>query len=93
MDYGASECMRMGFECKYYTGYHMDIYNYYFEYLNNGVPVKKDESAEIIVTNLNNYVFPFIRYRLGDEAILSDQTCECGLHFPLVKKINGRITK
>lgn len=92
MDYGASECMRMGFECKYHNGYHMDIYNYYFEYLKNGIPANTNEPGEIIVTNLNNYVFPFIRYRIGDEAIVSNQSCKCGINLPLVKAINGRIT-
>jgi len=92
LDYGASECMRMGFECKHQNGYHMDIYNYYFEYLKNGKYTKNNELGEIIVTNLSNYIFPFIRYRVGDAAVTSNQMCKCGINLPLVNKIGGRIT-
>ena len=91
LDYGASECMRMGFECKQHKGYHMDIYNYYFEYLDdNNQPCKYDENANIIVTNLNNYIFPLIRYKIGDQCIPTQQNCTCGINYPLVSEITGR---
>lgn len=91
MDYGASECMRMGFECNQHIGYHMDLYNYYFEYLDDsGNICKPNENANIIVTNLNNYIFPLIRYRIGDQCILSKQKCSCGNNYPLVSHIIGR---
>lgn len=91
MDYGASECPRMGFECTLHTGYHMDIYNYYFEYLKNNHYAKNNETGEIIVTNLNNYIFPFIRYKIGDRAEYTNQLCPCGINLPIVKNIEGRI--
>lgn len=91
MDYGASECMRMGFECNKHNGYHMDIYNYYFEYLDNfGEPCHPGENANIVVTNLNNYIFPLIRYRIGDQIIVSEEKCSCGLPYPIISKISGR---
>ncbi len=91
MDYGASECMRMGFECNRHNGYHMDIYNYYFEYLDeSGEPCKPGENANIIVTNLNNYIFPLIRYNIGDQCKISNEKCPCGQNYPLVNKITGR---
>lgn len=70
----------------------MDIYNYYFEYLKDESHANSNETGEIIVTNLNNYVFPFIRYRVGDAAVLSGRSCVCGLNLPVVKRIGGRIT-
>lgn len=91
MDYGASECPRMGFECTKNNGYHMDIYNYYFEYIKDGKHVKDNQSGEIIVTNLNNYIFPFIRYKIGDIAELTNHQCDCNINFPLIKNIHGRI--
>jgi len=91
LDYGASECMRMGFECNQHKGYHMDIYNYYFEYLDeNNEPSEPGESANIIVTNLNNYIFPLVRYHIGDLCVLSDEKCSCGINYPLISKITGR---
>ena len=91
MDYGASECMRMGFECNQHDGYHMDIYNYFFEYLDdNDEPCKTGENSNIIVTNLNNYIFPLVRYYIGDQCILSNDKCSCGINYPLVSQITGR---
>lgn len=90
-DYGASECMRMGFECNQHKGYHMDIYNYYFEYLNhNNEPSMPGENTNIIVTNLNNYIFPLVRYRIGDLCVLSNEKCSCGINYPLISQITGR---
>jgi phenylacetate-CoA ligase len=36
--------------------------------------------------------FPFIRYRIGDVAVLDDRACECGRGLPLIKEIQGRTT-
>ncbi len=91
MDYGASECPRMGFECTKHSGYHMDIYNYFFEYIKDGCHVNENDSAEIIVTNLNNFIFPFIRYRIGDIAELINEHCNCDINLPIIKSIYGRI--
>lgn len=90
-DYGASECMRMGFECNQHRGYHMDIFNYFFEYLDdNDNPCKTGDNANIIVTNLNNYIFPLIRYKIGDMCIYSNKKCSCGLNYPVISNITGR---
>jgi len=90
MDYGSSECMRMGSECKFQNGFHMDIYNYYFEYLEDEYSIGNDKRYNLIVTNLNNYVFPFIRYKTSDAVIPSDKICNCGNNYPMVKKIFGK---
>jgi phenylacetate-CoA ligase len=90
MDYGSSECMRIGFECKDQDGFHMDIYNYYLEYIEDKNISKNEKSYDLIATNLNNFVFPFIRYKTGDGVILTDKTCKCGNNLPMVKKIIGK---
>jgi phenylacetate-CoA ligase len=41
---------------------------------------------------LNNLVFPFIRYRIGDLAALRDSHCECGRRLPLLTDLRGRST-
>jgi phenylacetate-CoA ligase len=92
MDYGASECMRMGFECEYKNGYHMDIYNYFFEFIKQRNNAKNDEIGAVIVTNLNNYMFPFIRYTTGDGVLESNLSCQCKINFPKIKNVYGRIT-
>ncbi|MCL5281480.1 MAG: hypothetical protein M1376_16405 [Planctomycetes bacterium] len=89
-DYSASECMRMGFECRCQKGYHMDLYNYYFECLDGSGHAGDNGAGELVVTNLNNYVFPFIRYRIGDLGEPCHGVCECGIHLPLMRTLHGR---
>ena len=92
-DYSATEGIHMGSECKIRNGYHLDYFNYYFEFLKDNKFAKANEEGEIIVTNLNNFVFPFIRYRIGDSALIADHPCHCGNNFPLVKAIYGRTSE
>ena len=54
--------------------------------LPNGTP------GEVVVTHLATSEFPFIRYRTGDVATLSDAKCVCGRGLPLLENIQGRTT-
>jgi phenylacetate-CoA ligase len=44
------------------------------------------------VTHTATRDFPFLRYRTGDIAVLSDEACPCGRTLPLLKEIQGRTT-
>lgn len=54
-----------------------------------GKQVSQGKSGKIIITDLHNYVMPFIRYEMGDYAIWGGK-CKCGRGFPILKKIEGR---
>jgi phenylacetate-CoA ligase len=41
---------------------------------------------------MHNLAMPFIRYRTGDIASWSTETCECGQSFPVINRIEGRQT-
>lgn len=57
----------------------------------NNEPVKaEEEQGEIIATSLTNKIFPFIRYRTEDLAIVTTKKCSCENNYPLIKKIHGR---
>ncbi|MBU1167948.1 MAG: hypothetical protein KKD44_00140 [Proteobacteria bacterium] len=57
----------------------------------DGNPALPGERGEIVLTSLTNYAMPFIRYRIGDYSHFSKQnTCSCGLHFPVIGPIEGR---
>ena len=57
----------------------------------HGKPVTKENtSGEIVATGLHTHIFPFIRYKTGDIGIYTNQSCECGRKYPLIKKILGR---
>ncbi|MBU0639895.1 MAG: hypothetical protein KKB50_13585, partial [Planctomycetes bacterium] len=46
----------------------------------------------IVSTGFRNPAMPFIRYDLGDLAVLSERgECRCGYAAPLVERIDGRI--
>ena len=49
-------------------------------------------SGELIVTNLDSYAMPIIRYRTGDIGVLDDSHCRCGRGLPLLRSIEGRRT-
>lgn len=47
--------------------------NVFLEILDkNDQPVKKGEEGEIVVTTLNNYYMPLLRYKIGDRGIKGD---------------------
>lgn len=54
----------------------------------NGLPPGHD--GELVITHLESYGFPFIRYRTGDIGSLSDERCPCGRGLPVLQKIVGR---
>jgi phenylacetate-CoA ligase len=58
----------------------------------NGKTSKPGEIGEIVITDLNNYSVPLIRYRVGDLAVAVDNStpCECGRNQPRIGKIQGR---
>jgi phenylacetate-CoA ligase len=56
-----------------------------------GRPVPDGTPGEVIVTGLNNFVQPFIRYRLGDVAVRgAARGCACGRALPVLERIEGR---
>lgn len=46
---------------------------------------------EIVGTTLFNFSMPLIRYRTGDLVELNEKKCSCGLAFPTVSSIIGRL--
>lgn len=50
------------------------------------------QRGEIVVTHLASGDFPFIRYRTGDIATISKNSCACGRGLPVLEAIDGRST-
>ena len=78
-------------ECSQHNGYHMTIENAVVEFLKQNEPVSPGETGKLIITDLENYAMPFIRYEIGDLGQMSDERCPCGRNLPLLKEIAGRI--
>ena len=88
--YGATELARIGFECAEQEGYHLITDAAVVEIIENEKAASFHEEGELIVTNLNNYCSPLIRYQIGDRGSLSPFRCRCGINYPLLKNITGR---
>lgn len=88
--YGSAEFGPFAWECPEHTGYHIDSESVLVEVLKDGEHVSTGEKGEIVCTNLDNYIMPFIRYNLQDVVIPTDEPCSCGRGLPLIKVIEGR---
>ncbi|MHC4281069.1 MAG: phenylacetate--CoA ligase family protein, partial [Planctomycetota bacterium] len=90
--YGSREVGTIACECEIQEGLHIFTPLQKLEILNSkGQPVKDEEVGEIIITTLNNYSMPLIRYRIGDTGCFSNKMCSCGRGFPLLKEVTGRV--
>jgi phenylacetate-CoA ligase len=89
--YGTREFGNIAHECDKHEGYHINIERFFLEILDeNGKATKNKEIGEIVITDLDNYGFPFIRYKIEDLAIASNRKCSCGRGLPLLERIEGR---
>jgi phenylacetate-CoA ligase len=70
---------------------HVNSDNIILETIKNGKVTDKGEVGEIILTDLNNFASPFIRYRNDDLGMLVDKSCSCGRSLPLIEMSHGRI--
>ncbi|MFZ5979902.1 MAG: phenylacetate--CoA ligase family protein [Candidatus Zixiibacteriota bacterium] len=91
-EYGTTECGIVAFACRH-DKMHVQNYNLYVEVINpeTGRDACPGEPGEIVLTELHSYAMPFIRYRLGDTVVLSDELCSCGMESPLFAHIEGRL--
>jgi phenylacetate-CoA ligase len=88
--YGAREFSGIAYECAN-GAKHVVGDSYIVEILKNNKSANIDEVGEVVITDLNNFAVPMIRYRIGDLALQVQQTlCECGRSFKQIGPIQGR---
>jgi len=90
--YGCGEINSLGFECEKHMGLHVPIERVHIEFLDlkDDSPVSEGEMGKVIVTCLDNYGMPFIRYDTEDLGIKREEFCTCGRKLPLMDQITGR---
>jgi phenylacetate-CoA ligase len=90
--YGSREFSGIAYECGHSRDHHVMDESYLVELLVDGRPAKPGEIGEVVITDLNNFSVPLIRYRIGDLAMAVDQSvpCACGRHLSRVGRIEGR---
>jgi phenylacetate-CoA ligase len=57
-----------------------------------GKPSLGDELRRIVVTDLENYAFPLLRYETGDLGRALANKCSCGINLPMMNSVRGRIS-
>ncbi len=86
--YGSRETGLIAMECS--AGrMHINCNDIYLE-IDSDEPYTKP--GEIIITHLNNFGMPFVRYRIGDVGVLSNEVCPCGNRTPILGDLLGRTT-
>lgn len=84
--YGLFERVAAIGNCEY-GNYHLITDYSHVEFIDSG-----DGKHEIVGTNYNNALYPLIRYRTGDNIVLTaEQNCSCGRTYPVIDRIEGRV--
>lgn len=91
--YQSIEVPIMAGECEQANGLHVFSDARWVEVVDDeGKPVGPGETGSVVVTDLSNRAFPFVRYQIGDRASWKTEPCPCGRPFPQLDPIGGRTT-
>ncbi len=88
--YGSMEVGRIAHECPAHRGLHVNSDRLILESVPDETITSASGVGSAIVTALDFYTMPFIRYCLGDLVSFSGQRCICGSNFPLIGPPQGR---
>ncbi|MBX2955220.1 MAG: phenylacetate--CoA ligase family protein [Cyclobacteriaceae bacterium] len=92
--YGSTEGFVIAGQCEF-QNYHVLSPHVYLELLDKeGKEVRDGEPGYVVVTRLDGYSMPLIRYYLGDIAVkeAKEVKCACGRELPMIRQIVGRDT-
>lgn len=89
--YGGRDIKFVAQECTAKKGLHINAETVFVEIVKDGQAVAAGGLGEIVVTRLDNFAMPFVRYRSGDLAVVSDSACTCGRSLPLLQQLEGRV--
>ena len=91
--YGSNEIGSIAAECEESIGHHISSENVIVEIIGrDGTPVPAGQVGSVVLTDLNNFTMPLIRYEIGDMSSLLEDECPCGRGLPLLGPVEGRIT-
>ena len=89
--YGSCEIRWIAQQCPECGGLHVNVDHVAVEFVDdNGHPVAKGQYGRTLLTNLEDTVFPLIRYENGDRGRWLDGACLCGRTLPLMDSVKGR---
>ena len=83
--YGSREVGAIAAECEVHAGLHVNELDMVVETTQGS-----DGHGEFLVTNLNNFGMPLIRYRIGDVGQIDAAPCRCGRPGARITRLFGR---
>lgn len=89
--YGCHEFTAIAHECDRHEGMHINSEAVFLEIVKDGKSAAPGETGEIVITDLENFGFPFIRYRMEDLGSLAKAGCSCGRGQPMLDRVEGRV--
>ena len=89
--YSCEEFGPLALQCPEYPHYHVQAENVLIEVLRpDNTPCEPGEVGKTVISSLNNFATPILRYENGDMAEVGEP-CACGRGLPVLKRIIGRI--
>lgn len=90
-EYGNREVGLIAHDCPS-GSLHIIAPHIFVEIVSGGLPVPPGAVGEIVCTNLLSRAQPLLRYRVGDVGRLSDTPCACGLPWPGLQIVGGKLS-
>jgi phenylacetate-CoA ligase len=88
--YTSQETGYLALQCPDHSHFHVQSESVLLEVIDDrGRPCAPGEVGRVLVTCLNNFASPLIRYEIGDYAEVGEP-CPCGRGLPVLKRIMGR---
>ena len=89
--YGSCEIRAIAQQCPQCNGLHVNIDHVNVEFVDqNNLPVESGDYGRTLLTNLEDTVFPLIRYENGDRGRWLTEPCVCGRSLPCIDSVKGR---
>lgn len=93
-EYGAGDGGVDAHECLLQDGLHISEERCVIEITDmDGNVLPDGEIGYVTTTDLGNYVFPFLRYQVGDMAYIKPEKCACGRASRVIGQVIGRAGK
>ena len=88
-NYGSTEAF-LAFQCPA-GSYHINAEHVLLEVVDEaGSACAAGQMGRVLVTTLQNYLMPLVRYEIGDYAVAAQGACACGRTLPLLGQVVGR---
>jgi phenylacetate-CoA ligase len=89
--YSSAEAGYLASPCPEGHGMHVHAENVLLEVLDDdGRPCAPGQTGRVVLTTLHNFLTPFVRYEIRDEATVGAAACPCGRGLPLLARVLGK---